>query len=158
MSTFQENTLMPRTLLFIFSLFFTSLSFAQADVVEWKFESKKLDDKKYEVKLIAKVKDSWHIYSTATPEGGPLPTKITFSKNPLTVIDGKITEVGKLESHFEQVFDIDTKYYNDHVEFVQIVGVKGNAKTNLTGTVEFMACTDKQCLPPKSVPFSIALK
>lgn len=149
---------MRRILFFICSLFIASASFAQADVVEWKFESKKLDNKKYEVKLIAMVKNNWHIYSTVTPDGGPLPTKITFSKNPLTVFDGKIKEVGKLESHFEQVFDIDTKYYNDKVEFVQIVGVKGNAKTNLTGTVEYMACTDKQCLPPKAVPFSIALK
>jgi hypothetical protein len=76
----------------------------------------------------------------------------------LTVIDGKIREVGKMESHFEKVFDIDTRYFNNKVEFVQVVSVKGNAKTNLTGTVEYMACTDRECLPPRSVPFSIALK
>lgn len=146
-------------LLLIFSLFLLgSAAHAQLDVVEWKFESKKLDDKKYEVKLIALVKNPWHIYSTTTPDGGPLPTKISFTKNPLTAFDGKIREVGKLESHFEEVFDIDTKYFNNKVEFVQVVKVKGNAKTNLSGTVEFMACNDKECLPPKSVPFSIALK
>lgn len=146
-------------LLLIFSLFlFGSSAYAQSDVVEWKFESKKLADKKYEVKLIALVKNPWHIYSTTTPDGGPLPTKISFTKNPLTAFDGKIKEVGKLESHFEEVFDIDTKYFNNKVEFVQVVNVKGNAKTNLSGTVEFMACNDKECLPPKSIPFSIALK
>ena len=146
-------------LLLIFSLFLLgSTANAQSDVVEWKFESKKLADKKYEVKLIALVKNPWHIYSTTTPDGGPLPTKISFTKNPLTAFDGKIREVGKLESHFEEVFDVDTKYFNNKVEFVQVVNVKGNAKTNIAGTVEFMACNDKECLPPKSVPFSIALK
>jgi|SRR5688500_5224621 len=146
-------------LLLIFSLFLLgSTANAQSDVVEWKFESKKLADKKYEVKLIALVKNPWHIYSTTTPDGGPLPTKISFTKNPLTAFDGKIREVGKLESHFEEVFDVDTKYFNNKVEFVQVVNVKGNAKTNLSGTVEFMACNDKECLPPKSIPFSIALK
>ena len=146
-------------LLLIFSLFLLgSTANAQSDVVEWKFESKKLADKKYEVKLIALVKNPWHIYSTTTPDGGPLPTKISFTKNPLTAFDGKIKEVGKLESHFEEVFDVDTKYFNNKVEFVQVVNVKGNAKTNLSGTVEFMACNDKECLPPKSVPFSIALR
>ena len=149
---------MKRLLPVFLSLFISITSFAQTDVVQWKFESKKVGDKKYEVKLIALVKNPWHIYSTTTPDGGPLPTTISFAKNPLTVFDGKIKEVGKLESHFEEVFDIDTKYFNDKVEFVQLVNVKGNAKTNLTGTVEYMACNDRECLPPKSIPFTIALK
>ena len=149
---------MNRLILIFASFLFGSAAFAQSDVVEWKFESKKLADKKYEVKLIAVVKNPWHIYSTTTPDGGPLPTKISFTKNPLTAFDGKVKEVGKLETHFEEVFDVDTKYFNNKVEFVQVVNLKGNAKTNVAGTVEFMACNDKECLPPKSVPFSIALK
>ena len=148
------NKLLP----FIASFFIGISGFAQADVVEWKFESKKVADKKYEVKLIAHVKNPWHIYSTTTPDGGPLPTKISFTKNPLTALEGNIKEVGKLESHFEEVFDVNTKYFNNKVEFVQVVNLKGNAKTNLSGTVEFMACNDRECLPPKSVPFSVSLK
>ena len=69
----------------LFTLLILSVSFitrAQSDVVQWKFESKKLADKKYEVKLIAVVKNPWHIYSTTTPEGGPLPTKVSFARNP----------------------------------------------------------------------------
>ncbi len=149
---------MNRILLIFCSFLISTASFSQSDVVEWKFESKKLTDNKYEVKLIAMVKNPWHIYSTTTPDGGPLPTKISFTKNPLTVFDGKLKEVGKLETHFEEVFDIDTRYFNNKVEFVQVVNLKGNAKTNIAGTVEFMACNDKECLPPKSVTFSIALK
>ena len=149
---------MNKVLLLPFAILLGLFTQAQSDVVEWKFESKKVAEKKYEVRLTALMKDPWHIYSTTTPDGGPLPTKISFAKNPLTAINGKIKEVGKLESHFEEVFDIDTRYYNNKVEFVQLVDVKGNAKTNLTGTVEFMACTDKECLPPRSVPFTIALK
>lgn len=150
---------MNRILLLISSLLLIGgLSFAQTEVVQWKFESKKLADKKYEVRLIATVKSPWHIYSTTTPDGGPLPTKINFTKNPLTAFDGKIKEEGKLETHFEEVFDVNTEFYNSKVEFVQLVKLKGNAKTNLTGTIEFMACNDRECLPPKSIPFSVALK
>lgn len=154
----QFNAIMNRLLLIFSALLITTFSFAQSDVVEWKFESKKLADKKYEVKLIATVKNPWHIYSTTTPDGGPLPTKISFSKNPLASLDGNVKEVGKLETHFEDVFDVDTKFFNNKVEFVQVVNVKGNAKTNIAGSVEYMTCNDKECLPPKSVPFSIALK
>ena len=135
---------MNKFLLFAFVLFCGSTVSAQSDVVEWRFESKKLADKKYEVKLIALVINPWHIYSTTTPDGGPLPTKVSFAKNPLTTFDGKLKEVGKLQTHFEEVFEVDTKYFNNKVEFVQVVNVKGNAKTNLTGTVEFMACNDRE--------------
>jgi thiol:disulfide interchange protein DsbD len=153
-----NNSVMNKLLLVVFSVFFATAGFAQSNVVNWIFESKKLGDKKYEVKLIAMVAQPWHIYSTTTPDGGPLPTKITFTKNPLTVMEGKLKEVGKLETKFEDVFDVDTKFFNDKVEFVQVVTLKANVKTSLTGSVEFMTCNDKECLPPKSVDFSIALK
>jgi hypothetical protein len=149
---------MNKFTLLLCALFTGFSSFAQSNVVDWKFESKKLGDKKYEVKLIATVKNPWHIYSTTQPEGGPLPTKITFTKNPLASLDGDIKEMGKLEKHFEEVFEIDTKFFNNKVEFVQVVNVKGSAKTNLSGTVEFMACTNEQCLPPQTIPFTVALK
>jgi thiol:disulfide interchange protein DsbD len=153
-----NKSVMNKLLLIVFSIFLATVSFAQSNVVNWKFESKKLGDKKYEVKLIAMVAQPWHIYSTTTPDGGPLPTKITFTKNPLAVMEGKLKEVGKLETKFEDVFDVDTKFFNDKVEFVQVVTLKANVKTSLTGSVEYMTCNDKECLPPKSVDFSIALK
>ncbi len=59
--------------------------------------------------------------------------KSLFTKNPLATPDGKVKEVGKLETHYEEVFEIDTKFFANKVEFVQIVNVKGAAKTNLTG-------------------------
>jgi thiol:disulfide interchange protein DsbD len=41
------------------------------------------------------------------------------------------------------------------VDFVQIVKVKGKAKTNLAGKVEYMVCNDKECLPPAETDFSV---
>ncbi len=149
---------MNRTILLFLSLFCTVSVFAQNQVVKWSFESKKIADQKYEVKIIAAIQQPWHIYSTTQPEGGPLPTKITYAKNPLLTAEGEVKELGKLEKHYEEVFEIDTKYFSNKVEFIQVVNVKGNAKTNLSGKVEFMACTNEQCLPPQEVPFSIALK
>jgi Disulphide bond corrector protein DsbC len=150
---------MKKIYLFLSVLFLSIASFAQeAPPVDWNFSAVKVSEGKYEVKLVATMKGSWHIYSSTTPEGGPIPTTVTFTKNPLTTLNGKIKEVGKMEKHFEKVFDLDTRYYNSKVEFVQLVNLKGKAKTNLAGTVEYMACTDQQCLPPKEIPFSIALK
>jgi thiol:disulfide interchange protein DsbD len=44
------------------------------------------------------------------------------------------------------------------VTFLQNVTVKGNVKTNLAGTIEYMLCNEKECLPPRKNPFTVALQ
>jgi len=38
---------------------------------------------------------------------------------------------------------------------VQLVKLKGNIKTTLAGSVEFMVCNDSHCLPPSTVEFKV---
>jgi hypothetical protein len=138
-------------------IFFLATAQTQ-DPVKWTYTSKKIDATKYEVHLIASIESGWHIYSQTTPDGGPLPTTITFSKNPLVTMVGSIKEIGKLEKHNEPLFGVDVKQFSNKVDFVQVIKTKGNAKTSVTGTVEFMVCNDTQCLPPKTEKFSVSLK
>ena len=126
--------------------------------VQWAFTTKKINATTYEVHLTANIESGWHVYSQTTPEGGPVPTSIEFAKNPLLSIDGSATEVGKLEQHHEPLFGVDVKQFSNKVDFVQTVKLKGKAKTALNGSIEFMTCNDRECLPPKTQKFSIALK
>lgn len=126
--------------------------------VKWSFSSKKLAGNTYEVHLTATIDKGWHTYSQTTPEGGPVPTSINFTKNPLVSIEGKAKEVGKMEQHHEPLFGVDVKQFSDKVDFVQIIKVKGAAATTVTGSIESMACNDKQCLPPSTEKFSVSLK
>ena len=125
--------------------------------VKWTYSAKKLGNGKYEVHMTAAIDKGWHLYSQTTPEDGAVPTKFTFTKNPLLTLTGNVREDGKLETHFEKLFDATVKQFSDKVDFVQVVTVKGNVKTNLSGKVEFMVCDDKQCLPPATQQFSIPL-
>ena len=135
------------------------MSFAQVqNPVKWSFTSKKISNDTYEVHLTATIDQRWHIYSQTTPEGGPVPTAITFSRNPLLTLSGDTKEEGKLEQHNEPLFGVDVKQYSNKVDFVQTVKLKNNVKTNASGSVEFMVCNDKECLPPKTVQFSVSLK
>ncbi len=52
--------------------------------------------------------------------------------------------------------EVSANQYSGKVDFVQVVKLKANVKTNLTGSVEYQTCDDKKCLPPKTVNFSIA--
>ena len=125
--------------------------------VKWSFASKKIDNKTYELRLTAEVSGSWHLYSQFTPPGGPVPTQISFNSNPMVTIDGEAKEDGNLQERFEEVFGIKVKFFNEKVSFIQQVKLKNNIKTAVTGKLEFMVCNDRECLPPTTVPFSIAL-
>ncbi|MEO6868099.1 MAG: protein-disulfide reductase DsbD domain-containing protein [Ginsengibacter sp.] len=151
---------MKKILLGLFFIFCNGFLFAQivSNPVEWTATAKKISDKTYEIHLTAEIKDGWHIYSQTTPDGGPIPTSITFTKNPLVINSGIPKEKGKLEKRYESLFGVDVKQYSDKVEFVQVVKLKANVKTNLGIAVEFMVCNDKQCLPPSTKKFTVALK
>ncbi len=72
-------------------------------------------------------------------------------------MDGKVKEVGKVVKKKEEVWGGDVNYYEKTVDFVQVVKLKSNVKTNLAGSVEFMVCNDSQCLPPATVEFKVPI-
>lgn len=135
---------------------------AQAQIsspVTWSFSANKIADKTYEVHLTATMQPGWHLYSQAQPDDAiAIPTEFKINNNPLVVLDGKIKEVGKLERFHDAKLDVSANQYAGKVDFVQVVKLKANAKTNLTGSVEYQTCDDKKCLPPKTVNFSIPVK
>lgn len=125
--------------------------------VSWTFTAKKIDSKTYEINLTAIIEDEWHLYSQKTPDGGPSPTEITFTNNPLVQFDGAVKEIGDMEEHFEPLFGVKVRQYSDKVSFVQVIKLKATVKTNITGSVSFMTCNDVQCIPTKKQSFSIKL-
>ena len=144
--------------LFSFFLIGSNLFAQMKSPVKWGLTAKKIKVNIYEVHITAEVEADWHIYSQFTPDGGPVATKFTFTKNPLLTLQGAVKEIGKLETHHEKLFGVDVKQFSKKVEFVQLVKVKAAVKTNLAGSIEFMVCNEKQCLPPTTKDFSISLK
>jgi thiol:disulfide interchange protein DsbD len=133
----------------------TIVSAQSAKQVKWTYTTKKIADKTYEVHLTATMNGNWHIYAQNVGVDGPIPTEFTFTKNPLLTLDGTPKEVGKVIKKKEEVWGGVVNYYEKTVNFIQIVKVKGNVKTNITGKVAFMVCDDHQCLPPSEVDFSV---
>ena len=129
---------------------------AQQNVIDWSFSSKKISGNLYEIKLTATLKKGWHIYSRY-PGDGPLPTSVAFIKSPLLELKGGIKETGKIQCEKSDIFNSEIKYYESNVTITQNVLLKFNIKTSIKGRVEFMVCDNKQCLPPKTVEFSIKL-
>lgn len=125
--------------------------------VSFVYKVKKLDKKKYEVRITATIASPWHIYSQYTLPP-VLPTSITFIRNPLVEEKEKPVEEGTMVTRHDEVFDVDVKYYTGSVEFVQYLTLKAEVKTKLAGSIEYMVCTDEKCLKPAPEKFSIALE
>jgi Disulphide bond corrector protein DsbC len=126
--------------------------------VKWEFSSKKIADKKYEIRLVATIQGGWHLYSQIQSKDAiALPTTVKFTKNPLVVLNGKPKEVGKVYDQFDKATNSRSRFYSNRVEFIQTITLKSNVKTAVGGEVEFMVCDDRQCLPPDVAKFSIKL-
>lgn len=140
-------------------LFFAfSLSAQSGSKVSWKYSAKKLEGDQYEIRLSAAIQPGWHLYSqNQSKDAIALPTTIQFNKNPLVTITGKVKEVGKLYDEVEKATRTRSRFYKETVDFIQVVSLKGKAKTSVSGEIEFMVCDDKQCLPPEIVKFSVKL-
>ena len=149
-----------KKLLVLAAVVFAALSGnAQLNPIMWSFSATKTGDKLYEIKMKATIQNKWHLYSQTQPDDAiVIPTTFTINANPLFKLDGKIIETGKMEKFKDKELGVSANQYSSTVTFVQKVKLKAIVKTNFTGNVEYQTCDDHQCLPPKKVNFSIAIK
>lgn len=135
-------------------LVFAFTSHAQIlNPVSFNYSVVKKGNDLYEVHVKAMIEPRWHLYSVNNPDGGAQATEIRFNEGKTV---GTIKEKGKMKTAFEKEFGVNQKYFENSVDFVQLVKLKpGNKK--ITGTVTYMVCDDRQCLPPKEVEFKIKM-
>jgi DsbC/DsbD-like thiol-disulfide interchange protein len=151
---------MKRILQIAYCLIVSEVAFGQtrSNPVHFAFRAEKTGDKTYAIHLTATMDPGWHIYAQVQPKTAiSVPTKISFTRSPLLVLDGNVVEKGIKETQTIKEAGIEQFMYKKTVDFVQAVKIKTAIKTTLTGSITFQVCTDKECLPPATVPFSIAL-
>jgi thiol:disulfide interchange protein len=151
---------MKRFVLFlaVFSSF-AAFSYSQIhDPVSWKYHSKRLGDNLFELQFEATIEKGWHMYGLNIPQNGPVPTSFTFTKNSDIEFQTKLTSREKPEIKFDSTFEMDLELFSNHVLFTRKVKVLSEKDTQVEGSLEFMACDDSRCLPPKEVGFTVSLK
>lgn len=125
--------------------------------VHWKFTSKRLGTNQYELHLQATIDKPYHIYSQHNKEDGPLPTSVKIKNNPLLTSNSNIEEVGKLVDKYEDAFKMNVRYFEGKVDFVVRIKTRASVSTNVSGSIDFMACTQEKCLAPETVQFNVKL-
>jgi thiol:disulfide interchange protein len=146
---------MRKLILFISIVVFASHVSAQIyDPVTWDFSYEKKGDKQYELIFIATIEKNSHIYSMDIPSGGPIPTSFNIDTLQGYKLDGKVFEVTKPVEVLDDAFGFKIKTFSNTAEFRQkLTAVQ--ASFTVKGTVNFMACNNATCSPPKDVEFEI---
>jgi len=145
------------TLLISFILFTLFTSAQIYDPVTWDFSYEKKGDKQYELIFTANIEKNSHIYSMDIPSGGPIPTSFRIDSLPGYRLDGKTFEVTKPVEVLDDAFGFKIKTFSNTAEFRQKITAVESTFT-VKGAVNYMACNNATCSPPKDVEFSIKIE
>jgi thiol:disulfide interchange protein DsbD len=126
--------------------------------VEWGYQSPAITGAAspgalIRVRLAAKIREGWHLYSLRKMEGGPIATRISLEAGQPFSLDGEIEASAPIRQH-DPVFDMEVEYYSDSAEFTLPVRVASDARAGkqpLKVSARFQSCDERQCLPPRTV-------
>lgn len=140
-------------------LFFLLLSsfFAQAQLhqpVKWSYVSKKLNKNEAEIYIKANISAGWHIYAMQFNEA-PMRTSFRFTPSAAYALVGKVREPRSV-AKYDKTFKKNLYFFEKEVIFKQKIKLL-KPKVSVNGVLEFMACSDKSCLPAEEVSFQITV-
>lgn len=124
--------------------------------VTWSYAARRTGATTATIYLKATIDQGWHMYSQYLKDGGPVKTTFTFPASKEYSLVGKTIEP-KAVSKFEPTFKMNVGFFENSVIFQQKIKLTSKS-TVVKGTVEFMVCDDKQCLPPEDIDFTVTVK
>ena len=150
-----------KKLITLFSFLILGLTASQAqiyDPVSWNTRVEKTGENTYNLITTASIEAGWHVYSQVIPDpdNGPIPTEFNYilgSENGQKLIGSTLEGDG--HESFDQVFQMDIKFFENKAKFVQ--KIESDSTNIIQGSVYFMVCDDTQCLPPDEVELSFDL-
>ena len=120
--------------------------------VHFKSELKELQGGEAELLFTATIEQGWHVYSTNLGDGGPISATFNVAKMEGVETVGKLQHRGKEIKHFDKMFGMELRYFENNVTFVQKVKFTKPEYT-IDCYLEYGACNDENCMPPTQVEF-----
>lgn len=136
----------------LFSILVCTLQAQIQEPVKFKSELKTLSDTEAEIVFTATIDAGWHVYSTDLGDGGPTSATFNVDKKSGLELVGSLKPVGNEHEVFDQMFEMQVRYFENTAKFVQKVKFTGGAYA-IEGYLMYGACNDSNCLPPSEVPF-----
>ena len=143
-----------RTIRTLLSLLLTvvAVSLQAQNPVQFTVSQKQVSPTEVDVVFTGKIAPGWHVYSTGLPDGGPITASLTTEVCEGAKEQGKLKAQGKEISNYDKMFDMNVRYFENAVTFVQRYQITGKTY-HIKGFLEYGACNDQSCLPPTEVEF-----
>ncbi|MBB2146805.1 sugar transporter [Pedobacter sp. LMG 31464] len=147
-----------KNLILLFVLSMCSIEYCRSQIeipVNISYAAKKTSGNTATIFIKATIDNDWHIYSSLQNNGGPLRTSLNFAKSENYKLVGQVAEPIPIRK-YEKTFGIEVFYFEKEVIFKQKIILKSK-RAIVKGKIEFMACDDHQCMPPREVNFIIPI-
>src|SRR5690606_38326771 len=121
----------------------------------WNYSVNKINDVEYDLIFNADIDKDWHVYSQFTPDGGALPTELTF------VDSGKDFElVGNAKesityTEYSEIFEVDEVFFKDSATITQRIKLLKSDINSIQGNIFYQACIDKCISRDEDFVFSL---
>lgn len=122
------------------------------DPVHFSVSQKQVSPSEVDVIFTGKIDKGWHVYSTGLPDDGPISASLTSETSEGAKAEGKLKAQGNEINHFDNLFGMKLRYFENSVTFVQRYKLTAE-KYHIKGFLEYGACNDQSCLPPTQVEF-----
>jgi Disulphide bond corrector protein DsbC len=116
--------------------------------------------KKLALELSAVIEDGWHVYGLEQLPTGPAPLRATLGENDVALSAGSVSDSEPIKKH-DRGFDLDTQEYSHSILLHLPIQLKSNSparKQMVPVNNRFQACSDKTCLPPRTVLLSVPIE
>jgi len=128
-------------------LCFLSASAQIIKPVRWTFSTKQIDDSQVDLIFKATIISPWHMYGLNIAEGGPIPMSISFESIKGFEVVGKPSQSPEPEVVDDKIFEMKLELHSREATFTQRIKKTQSDSIKISGNLEFMACSDMQCVP-----------
>lgn len=116
--------------------------------------------RKATIEVAADIQEGWHVYGLTQLSGGPTPLHVALDDNEAVQAAGAVSGTAPTRKH-DSSFDLETQVYTRsfilHVP-VQVKQHPEAGKQSVSVSVRFQACSDRICLPPRTVHVSVPIE
>ena len=117
--------------------------------VHFSSQLKELKGGEAEILFTATIDNGWHVYSTDLGDNGPITASFNAVKMDGVQTVGKLQARGNEKKVFDKLFDMEVRYFENAVTFVQKVKFT-KPEYDIDCYLEYGACNDQSCLPPST--------
>lgn len=123
------------------------------DPVKFTASLKTNNTNEAEIVFSATIDPGWHVYSTDLGQDGPVEATFNVVKLDGVELVGKLTPRGNVINHFDEMFGMNLRYFENKATFVQKVRFTKPAYS-IDCYLNYGACNDQMCMPPTNVDFT----